>query len=338
MDSENEINKIRWARWRAKQKTEREKTCFYCWSDVPHAWNDDGYAEGNYIDIYSSAAVKIWEGVWLSGTQEWLYQCRICGGGAVRLKPDAPNWVDGWGCFCHFLRITETYNKENFRLSFDPSNPERMGAVPHSGPGEDYSGVYSALEALANVMINLIGGYVSYAWAVAGPFIDDLISAIDTENLESEKLTCQFDYPREETGDYNWPADCGCWYWWEIRVKPSQTIKFKIYEYHLGVENAWDAWAVEHSWTPTINSPPNPDGMSVAEMRKYGIEEIPVSKIKKRADELGISSTRVKELSELGMPVYIARSRVVIEKHPIRVFRTDMSSFRSEFDRRTRSE
>ena len=164
-----------------------------------------------------------------------------------------------------------------------------MGAVPHSGPGEDYSGVYSALEALANVMINLIGGYVSYAWAVAGPFIDDLISAIDTENLESEKLTCQFDYPREETGDYNWPADCGCWYWWEIRVKPSQTIKFKIYEYHLGVENAWDAWAVEHSWTPTINSPPNPDGMSVAEMRKYGIEEIPVSKIKKRADELGLS-------------------------------------------------
>lgn len=34
IDIENELNKIRWERWRVKQKSEREKTYFYCWSDV----------------------------------------------------------------------------------------------------------------------------------------------------------------------------------------------------------------------------------------------------------------------------------------------------------------
>lgn len=31
-----EINKIRWKKWREKQKTEREKTYFHCWSN----WSD----------------------------------------------------------------------------------------------------------------------------------------------------------------------------------------------------------------------------------------------------------------------------------------------------------
>ena len=35
-------------------------------------------------------------------------------------------------------------------------------------------------------------------------------------------------------------------------------------------------------------------GMSAAERRKYGIEEIPVSEIRERAAELGISSATVK--------------------------------------------
>jgi len=42
-DTENEINKIRWERWRAKQKTEREKTCFYCWDN----WGEVSYHCGN---------------------------------------------------------------------------------------------------------------------------------------------------------------------------------------------------------------------------------------------------------------------------------------------------
>jgi len=41
-DIENEINKIRWERWRAKQKTEREKTYFYCWDQ----WSGDILVNG----------------------------------------------------------------------------------------------------------------------------------------------------------------------------------------------------------------------------------------------------------------------------------------------------
>ena len=352
-DTENEINKIRWERWRAKQKTEREKTCFYCWgqwnqwnqwnnwSDVPQDWSDDGSAEGNYTDIYSSVAVKIYSGTWQPGWQKWLYNGHICGGGAVRLKNTPPAGSHGWGCACHFFKVTEEYNKENFYFTTNEPDPERMGCVPHSGPDEDYSGVYSVLEVLANIMINLMGGYVSFAWAVASAFIDDLISAIDDEDLGTEQLICVFDYPRDSADWPNctdcWPSDCGCWYKWNVWVNPSQTVKFDVYESFIGAENAVDGGVVEHSWTCTINSPPPPSEMSAAERRKYGIEEIPVSEIKERAKELGISPAGVKKLLELGEPVYIAKRGVKIEKHPTRVFRTDLASFRGEFARRTRS-
>ena len=351
-DIENEINKIRWERWRAKQKAEREKTCFYCWdnwnqwnnwkewSDVPQDWSDDGSTEGNYTDIYSSVAMRRGAAAWLSESHRWLYECYICGGGAVRLKNTPPAGSHGWGCACHFLKVTEEYNKENMNLDLVDNWAERKGCVPHSGPDEDYSGVYSVLEVLANIMINLMGGYVSFAWAVASAFIDDLISAIDEEDLGTEKLTCLFDYPRDSE-DWPgctdcWPSDCGCWYWWEVYVNPSQTVKFNVYESFIGAENAVDGGVVEHSWTCTINSPADPPGMSAAERRKYGVEEIPVSEIRERAKELGISHAMVKELLELGEPVYIAKCGVKIEKHPTRVFRTDLASFRGEFARKTR--
>ena len=62
-DIENEINKKRWERWRAKQKIEREKTCFYCW-DQWNQWNnwnewqecpgsgDCHSVSGPYIDFF----------------------------------------------------------------------------------------------------------------------------------------------------------------------------------------------------------------------------------------------------------------------------------------------
>jgi len=77
-------------------------------------------------------------------------------------------------------------------------------------------------------------------------------------------------------------------------------------------------------------------GMSAAEMREYGIEEIPVSKIEERAAELGISSAMVKEHLELDEPLYIANRGVEIERHPTRVGRTDIDSYKSEFERRAR--
>ena len=77
-------------------------------------------------------------------------------------------------------------------------------------------------------------------------------------------------------------------------------------------------------------------GNAAAERRKYGIEEIPVSEIRERAKELGISHAMVKELLELGEPVYIPKCGIKIEKHPTRVGRTDIDSYKSEFDRRAR--
>lgn len=311
------------------------------WGDVPQEWSDVGSVEGTYTNIYSSVAVRRGSGAWLSESQRWLYECYICGGGAVRLKNTPPAGSHGWGCFCHYLEVTEEYNKENMILDLVDNWAERKGCVPHSGPDEDYSTIYSVLEALANIMINLIGGYVSYAWAAASAFIDALISAIDTENKEDERLTCEFDYPRDSE-DWPgctdcWPSDVGYWYWWEVYVNPSQRVEFDVYEFFMGVENAWDGWVVEHRKTFTINSPPpDPEGMSAAEKRKYNIEEIPASKIKERAVELGISPAMAKELLELGEPLYVAKQGVIIKEHPIRVFRTDLASFREEFGRRTR--
>ena len=77
-DTENEINKIRWERWRAKQKTEREKTCFYCWDQ----WQEcpgSGYchsASGAYVDFYircwHSGASDCGEGL-EAGRQRYAY-------------------------------------------------------------------------------------------------------------------------------------------------------------------------------------------------------------------------------------------------------------------------
>ena len=72
-DIENEINKKRWERWRAKQKAEREKTYFYCWDQ----WSNWGEAicncegedeigmvkeayEFNYKEYYYSFTSKRW--------------------------------------------------------------------------------------------------------------------------------------------------------------------------------------------------------------------------------------------------------------------------------------
>nr|WP_276624047.1 radical SAM protein [Methermicoccus shengliensis] len=113
-----------------------------------------------------------------------------------------------------------------------------------------------------------------------------------------------------------------------LSVLPSQTIKFEIQKELLNMENNWDAYWIIHTWMPTINSPPSPEGMTGTEREEYGIEEIPANKIKERAAELGLSPARVKELLELGEPLYVANGGVIIKKHPIRVFRTDLASFK----------
>jgi len=98
-------------------------------------------------------------------------------------------------------------------------------------------------------------------------------------------------------------------------------------------------YAIEHGWTPIINCPPaHPGEFSAAKKIEYGIQEIPVSEIEERAVEFGLSSATVNELVELGEPVYIVTDGIVIEKHPTKVFKTDLVSYKSEFERRKSNE
>ena len=310
---------------------------FYWWGVVNKDWGDYGSTQGEYTEVNSAVSVKL-RGIWDDDKEKWRYNSYLCGGGAVRKYPDEPK-REGWGCFNHYIKIKETENKENFHFLIDTDDPERMGCTPHSGEEEDYTFVHNILEASVNVMINLMGPLVSFPWAVASPFIDDLVSAIDTEEFEDGQLTGEFLYPQEESGWLIFPTDVGCWYWWEIIVDTDQTIQFDIYSFHMGVENDWDGYAVEHSWTPTISvPPPYPKDFPSPKRLEYGIQKIPVSEIEDRAEEFCLSSTTVNELVNLGESVYIVTDGIIIEKHPTRVFKTDLASYKSEFERRATNE
>ncbi|RZN15312.1 MAG: hypothetical protein EF812_02890 [Methanosarcinales archaeon] len=51
MDIENAVNRARWESWRAEQKTEREKTYFYCWNDWSDVCEDTAAGACKYIKI-----------------------------------------------------------------------------------------------------------------------------------------------------------------------------------------------------------------------------------------------------------------------------------------------
>jgi hypothetical protein len=107
----------------------------------------------------------------------------------------------------------------------------------------------------------------------------------------------------------------------------------------MGIENNWMGYAVDHSWTPIINAPPPfPGNFPAAKRLEYGIQEIPVSEIDERAIEFGLSSATLNELVNLGEPVYIVTDGIIIEQHPTRVFKTDLSSYKTEFERRANND
>ncbi len=132
-----QINKRRWKKWKAKQNKVREKTYFHCWNEVPLVWesSDFGTVEGQYTKAYSSVAIRITKGSWLWGSNKWLYEGYICGGGAAR-RTWEPAGSYGWGCAFDTIEITEKENKENFFFDLVRNNLERKGCMPHEG--QDY--------------------------------------------------------------------------------------------------------------------------------------------------------------------------------------------------------
>ena len=154
-------------------------------------------------------------------------------------------------------------------------------------------------------------------------------------------MTCEFLYPRDwyTQEEYRWPDNVGCWYWWQVIVNPGQTAIFDIFLGHTGIEDAYHIHAVEHSWTPIINAPPPfPKDFPAAKRLEYGIQEIPASEIEERAVEFCLSSAAVDELANQGEPAYVVTGGIVIEKHPTKAFKTDLASYKTEFERRANND
>lgn len=97
IDIENELNKIRWERWRVKQKSEREKTYFYCWSEWSDLQCSDCDSNGTEIKIEATLDPENW----VMGV-DWKQYCYCCAyqvclviGGTVKIRiayenPDGP--------------------------------------------------------------------------------------------------------------------------------------------------------------------------------------------------------------------------------------------------------
>ena len=96
-DIENEINKIRWERWRAKQEFKRGKTCFYCWdnwsnwSDVPpwtcasdHACDPSGICMDCANTLHEATCESYQKGTFLAyswGNIGLVWPCTVTGTG-----------------------------------------------------------------------------------------------------------------------------------------------------------------------------------------------------------------------------------------------------------------
>ena len=97
---------------------------------------------------------------------------------------------------------------------------------------------------------------------------------------DRESITCEVIYPREGSvweiiKPRNWPSNANFSYIWYVRVKPNQTIMFDVAVKLESIENARNTYETNHDWRVIFTSPPSPEGMSLAEMKEYGIECAP---------------------------------------------------------------
>ena len=328
MDTENEINKIRWERWRAKQKTEREKTCFYCWeqwnqwhnwdnwnqwnnwnnwSDVPYdepEWTLEGKKSApdcmGLYTAYKATSIGYFRGVWVTGPpawggKAWQTTFRVGETAATRSYPEN-NPVHH--CAVQILEIEEYENKPNQAI-WATNDPVYVASWPKdSGPVKDYYEVAYAVISLAVGLINTYAGVALSALTI----IDEFLGVVTSFENNPELKHYEWDYTREPHPMY--PSECSHFCWWRVDIAPDQTITFKVKEYLIYVGTCVDE--LGDIFSVTITSPPAPEGMSAAEMKKYDIEAVPINKIEERAAELLIPPETVKKLLKQGEPVYIA--------------------------------
>ena len=198
---------------------------------------DEEFMDGAYTCIHSLALIRSFAGLW-HPLQRWVYPFKVEGNGEVRLKHKLSTNAQGWGCFKHHVMIEEIYNKEKFFLN-ELDIPENKKAWCNGDKLPRFESRY-----------------------------------------DRESITCEVTYPREGSvweiiKPRNWPSDANFSYWWDVWVKPNQTIMFDVAVKLESIENARNTYETTHDWRVVFTSPPSPDKMSLEEMKKYGIEYDP---------------------------------------------------------------
>ncbi len=199
---------------------------------------DEEFLDGAYTCVHSLALTRSFAGMW-HPLQEWVYPFKVEGIGDVRLESELSTNAQGWGCFKHQVTIEEIYNKENFWFNELENDPESKKA-----------------------------------WCDG-----DKLPRFECRS-DRESITCEVSYPREGSvweiiKPRNRPSDANFSYWWDVRVKPNQTIMFDVAVKLESIENARNTYETTHDWRVIFTSPPSPEGMSLAEMKEYGIECAP---------------------------------------------------------------
>jgi len=212
---------------------------------------DEEFLDGAYTCVHSLALMRSYTGAFQPVWQKWLYCFRVEGFGDIRLEPELSTNAQGWGCFKHQVTIEEIYNKENFWFNELENDPESKKA-----------------------------------WCDG-----DKLPRFECRS-DRESITCEVSYPREGSvweiiKPRNWPSDANFSYWWDVRVKPNQTIMFDVAVKLESIENARNTYETTHDWRVIFTSPPSPEGMSLAEMKEYGIGAIAVPGTKTIVKKVG---------------------------------------------------
>ncbi|WP_407355210.1 hypothetical protein [Methanolobus sp. WCC5] len=278
------------------------------WSDAPRMLDTLGSTYGDCIEVIAALEVEVSYAIWLPLTQNWLYQCRLNSLGKVRLKPEMPPYVAGWGSYCSTINLEKVESGDPaFRFSQD-STASNFGAFPHEGDHPDYSPVYDALLVLVSAGLSKMNAYVAFG-LTAVQVISALCGEPDDTINEAERLMAEYEYP-EYPVNGSFSPESSCWYCWEIRANSNDYVTFTL-EYDFGAYeflNPPSPAQVVHlinSSTWGIPTPPPRDRMTPEEKDRYGFVELSIHDIEKQASEFGVSFEKIKGFVREEESVYI---------------------------------
>ncbi len=194
------------------------------------------------------------------------------------------------------MQIEETSNTSNLALW---TSDDRMyiGSKPETGTSLDFSDL--AME-LAGIAIDALGSEgVSYAWTAYG-LVSALFSVVDSSEEQEDYIWKEWEWSSDI-------SDTGQFFWFLADVKPNQTVKIAAdymifgpgYELLDPGSSSWNLIAAGPQ-NQSLSANWNPGMLSDEEKEKYGIEEISVENVDKRAAELSIPLEIVDEFYESG--------------------------------------